>query len=157
MGETVVVGYDGHQRSDRALDRAIETVKAEGGRLIVVVAEELPPTQNPLLADLGPYDAGAYGYDPAISLPDLEHPLPGVQEAIDRARERVAGTDVSAECIWGIGDPAQVIVDTANEHDASKIMIGAHHHGFFERLFGPDIDAEVRRAARCEVVLVEES
>ena len=76
MGETVVVGYDGSERSDRALDRAIETVQADGGQLIVVVAEELPPTQNPLLVDLGPYDAGAYGFDPAISLPDLEHPLP---------------------------------------------------------------------------------
>ena len=48
-----------------------------------------------------------------------------------------------------------MIVDTANEHGASKIMIGAHHHGLFERLFGPDVDAEVQRAARCEVVLVE--
>ena len=43
MGETVVVGYDGQERSDRVLERAIETVKADGGKLIVVVAEELPP------------------------------------------------------------------------------------------------------------------
>ena len=34
-------------------------------------------------------------------------------------------------------------------------MIGAHHHRFFERLFAEEVDAEVQRAATCEVVLVE--
>ncbi len=155
MGETVVVGYDGSERSDRALDRAIETVLADGGQLIVAVAEELPPTQNSLSVDIAPYGAGGYGFEPTVSLPDLEHPLPGVQEAMDRARKRAADAGVSAECVWGVGEPAQVIVDTANERGASRIMIGAHHHGLFDRLFGPDVDAEVQRAARCEVVLVD--
>ena len=54
-----------------------------------------------------------------------------------------------------MGDPAQVIVEAASEHNASKIMIGAHHHGFFGRLFGEDVNAEVQRAAQCQVVLVE--
>jgi nucleotide-binding universal stress UspA family protein len=62
---------------------------------------------------------------------------------------------VSAECAWGLGDPAQVIVDAAREHQASRIMIGAHHLRFFERLFGEDVDAEVQRASQCKVVLVE--
>jgi nucleotide-binding universal stress UspA family protein len=48
-----------------------------------------------------------------------------------------------------------VIVDAAREHGASKILIGKHHHGFFGRLFGEDVDAEVERIAQCEVVLVE--
>ena len=78
-----------------------------------------------------------------------------VQEIVDRARERLHEAGVSAECTWGVGDPAQVIVDAAREYDASRIMIGAHHHGFFERLFGEDVGAEVQRAAECEVVLVE--
>ena len=56
--------------------------------------------------------------------------------------------------VWGVGDPAQVIVDTAREHGASRIIVGAHHHGFLGRLFGEDVDAEVQRAADCEVVLV---
>ena len=138
MGETVVVGYDGQERSDRVLDRAIEIVKADGGRLIVVVAEP-----------------GVYKFGLPISGPDLEHPIPGAQEIIDRATKRLDEAGVSAECAWGVGDPAQVIVDAAREHDASKIMIGAHHHGIFERTFGEDVDAEVQRAAQCEVVLVE--
>jgi nucleotide-binding universal stress UspA family protein len=138
MGETVVVGYDGQERSDRVLERAIEVVKADGGELIVVVAEP-----------------GVYRFGLPIAGPDLEHPLPGVQESIDRATERLNEAGVSAEYTWGVGDPAQVIVDAAREHDASRIMIGAHHHGFFARTFGEDVDAEVQRAAQCVVVLVE--
>jgi nucleotide-binding universal stress UspA family protein len=88
--------------------------------------------------------------------PDLEHPLPGIQEIIDRARMRLEEAGVSGECTWRVGDPAQVILDVAREQGASRIMIGAHHHGFFGRLFGYDVDAEVQKgAAECEVVLVE--
>ena len=155
MGETIVVGYDGQDRSDRVLERAIETVKADGGKLIVVVAEELPPAQYLSPAGLGPYDSSPYEFAPPILPPDLEHPLPGVQEIMDRASKRAVEMGVSAECVWGVGDAAQVIVDTAREHGASKIMVGAHHHGFFGRLFGEDVDAEVQRTAPCEVVLVE--
>jgi nucleotide-binding universal stress UspA family protein len=153
--ETVVVGYDGQERSARVLERAIETVKADGGKLIVVVAEELPPMQYASPAGFAPSDSGLYEFRPPIELPDLEHPLGGVQEIIERARKRLDEAEVSAVCVWGVGDPAQVIVDAATEHGASMIMIGAHHHGFFGRLFGEDVDGEVQRAAQCAVVLVE--
>ncbi len=150
-----MVGYDGQEPSDRVLERAIETVKTDGGKLIVVVAEELPPAQYMSPAGLGLYDSSQYEFAPPISPPDLEHPLPGVQEIIDRAKKRVAESGVSGQCVWGVGDPAQVIVDAAREHGASRILVGAHHHGFFGRLFGEDVGAEVQRAAKCEVVLVE--
>ena len=155
MSETIVVGYDGQERSEHALERAIETVKADGGKLIVVVAEELPPAEYLSPAGLGPYDSSPYEFGPPLSAPDLEHPLPGVQEIMDRASKRAAESGVSADCVWALGDPAQVIVDTAREHGASKIMVGVHHHGFLGRLFGEDVDAEVQRAADCEVVLVQ--
>jgi nucleotide-binding universal stress UspA family protein len=154
MGETVVVGYDGQERSDRALERAIETVKSDGGKLIVVVVEEFDLAQHPSPVGLGYPDPEILGFGP-MSSADLEHPLPGVQEIIDRAWERLDGAGVSGECTWGLGDPAQVILDAAREHSASRIMLGAHHHGFFGRLFGDDVDAGVKREARCEVVLVE--
>jgi nucleotide-binding universal stress UspA family protein len=155
MGETVVVGYDGQARSARVLERAIEIVKTDGGNLIVIVAEDLPPDQSLSPAGVGPYDSGPYTFGPPSSLPDFEHPLPGAQEIIDRARKRLDEAGVPAEYVWGVGDPAQVIIDAAREHDASRIMIGAHHHGFFERLFGRDVDTEVQCAAECAVVLVE--
>jgi nucleotide-binding universal stress UspA family protein len=152
MTGTVVVGYDGQDRSDRVLDRAIERAKTDGVRLVVVVAEDFPPPQYP---SVGSYDSSWNELDIPASIPDLEHPLPGVQEIIDRARMRMEQSGVTAEYVWGLGDPALVIVDAAREHGATQIMIGAHHHGFFDRLVGGDVDAEVQRLAECEVVLVD--
>ena len=51
--------------------------------------------------------------------------------------------------------PARLIVDAARDHGATKIMIGADHHGFLGRLFGDDVEAEVKREAGCEVVVVD--
>ena len=155
MVETVVVGYDGHEHSTRVLERAIEVVKMDGGRLIVVVVEELPPPQHAPTTGFGSYDSGLYELGTPSSFLDLEHPLPGVQDIIDQARERLGEAGVSAECTWGVGDPAQVIVDAARHHGASKILVGAHHHGFFGRLFGEDVAAEIQHVAQCEVVLID--
>jgi nucleotide-binding universal stress UspA family protein len=47
------------------------------------------------------------------------------------------------------------MVDAAREHRATKIMIGADHHGFFGRLLGQDVEAEVKREADCEVIVVK--
>jgi hypothetical protein len=32
-------------------------------------------------------------------------------------------------------------------------VLGEHHHGFLGRLFGADVDEEVKREAGCEVIL----
>ena len=154
MGETVVVGYDGQEHSERALDRAIETVQAAGGTVIVVVAEDVPPTPYDSSMALGGYDPIGYDLAPPMPTPSLEKPLPGAQEIIDQAMKKVDAAGVSGDSMWGVGDPAQVIVDAARERGASKIIIGPHHHGFFSRLF-ENVEAEVRRAADCEVVVAE--
>jgi nucleotide-binding universal stress UspA family protein len=154
MSETVVVGYDGQEHSDRALDRAIETVKAAGGKVVVVVAEEMPPVAYEATTAFGTaYDASMFELQTQI--PDPDKPFPGVQEILDRATERLAGAGVEGESTWAIGDPAQVIVDAAREHGASKIIVGGHAHGFFARVFSEDIGAEVERDAQCDVIVVD--
>ena len=126
MGEIVVVGYDGQERSGRALEQAIEAVKSAGGKLVVVVAEGLPPAQYSSPEGLGAYDSGLTGFGMSDPFPDLEHPLPGMQEIIDRARMRLDEAGVSGECTWRVGDPAQVILDVATgagrveDHDRSS-------------------------------------
>jgi hypothetical protein len=39
---TVVVGYDGHERSDAALDRAIEEARDQHEKLVVLAVFEVP-------------------------------------------------------------------------------------------------------------------
>ena len=74
---------------------------------------------------------------------------------MEQARQQLEAAGVTAEYVWGVGDPARVIVDAARDAGAAKIIIGADHHGFFGRLFGDDVEAEVKREAGCEVVVVD--
>ena len=153
VSETVVVGYDGRELSDRALDRAIEVVKAAGGKVIVAVAEELPPvTGYEVGAPLGMYEPTPYEITPLLS--DTHTPMPGVQEIIDRGLKRVRDAGVEAESAWAIGDPVDMILDAAQERGASTIVVGAHHHGLLGYL-SENVGKELQRDADLEVIVVE--
>jgi len=149
MSETVVVGYDGSEPASHALDRAIETVKEAGGSVVVVVVEAFP------------FDPGAPGdtADLTAVRPPTDfmanEPSPDMQTAIDDATKRAGEAGVESFTVWAFGDPAKTMVDAAREHRATKIMIGADHHGFFGRLLGQDVEAEVKREADCEVIVVK--
>jgi nucleotide-binding universal stress UspA family protein len=92
----------------------------------------------------------------AVPLPDPDPQIPSVLEAIvGRARDQVEAAGLTAEFVWGVGHPAMLIADTARERGASKILIGPTGHGFLGRLFGDDTEAEVKREADCEVVVID--
>jgi nucleotide-binding universal stress UspA family protein len=150
VSETIVVGFDGGEVSGRALGQAIESVKSAGGKVVVVVVEAMP------------FDPGApsmYGVDltavrePTPLMPN--EPSPEIEAVIEEAEKRVDEAGVEAKFVWAFGDPARLIVDAARDHGATKIVVGADHHGFLGRLLGADVEAEVRRETNCEVVVVE--
>jgi nucleotide-binding universal stress UspA family protein len=150
MAETIVVGFDGGEVSGRALDRAIEEVKSAGGSVVVVVVEAMP---------VDPGAPSMYGLDlTAVREPTplmAPEPSPEIEAVLQEAEKRVDAAEVEGSFVWGFGDPGRTIVDTARDNSATKIVIGADHHGFLGRLFGGDVEAEVRREAACEVVVVE--
>ncbi len=41
------------------------------------------------------------------------------------------------------------------DRNASLIVIGGHHEGFFGRTFGMSIQDEVKKHADCDVIVVE--
>jgi nucleotide-binding universal stress UspA family protein len=150
VSETIVVGFDGGEVSGRALDRAIDTVKSGGGSVVVVVVEAMP---------VDPGAPSMYGLDlttvreptPLMS----PEPSPEMEAVIQQAEKRVDAAGVEGTFVWAFGDPGRTIVDAARDNQATKIMVGADHHGFLGRLFGADVEAEVKREADCEVVVVE--
>jgi nucleotide-binding universal stress UspA family protein len=149
MAETIVAGYNGKAAAS-ALAKAIERVQASpGARLVVVVDEYLP-------VDPGLPSMVYEPFGDTLPLPDPDAPPPPpLAPIIAEAREQLGRAGVEARFVWGFGDPARLIVDTARDAGAAAIVIGADHHGFFGRLFGNDVEAEVRREARCEVVVVD--
>jgi nucleotide-binding universal stress UspA family protein len=146
MAGTIVVGYDGHDTAQRALDRAIEEAKSASSKLVVVAVEEMP------LDPEGLQNYGTLDDSPPRSLPVVAPPE--LDATLAKARERIEAAGLTADYVWAAGEPAGEILGAAKERHATLIVIGEHHHGFFGRLLGSDVTGEIQRDAGCDVITV---
>ena len=146
MAGTIIVGYDGHESAQRALDRAIEEAQKTSSSLVVVAVVEMP--LNPEgLQNYGTLDDSPLQMMPVVEPPELD-PI------LAEARKRVEAAGLTADYVWSAGEPAGEILGIAKARRATLVVIGAHHHGFFDRLLGEDVSGEVRRDAGCDVITV---
>ena len=144
---TIVVGYDGNDAAERALDRAIEEAGAAGTDLVVVAVESMP------LSPEGPQNFGTLDDSPARMIP-LVTP-PELEHLFDRARERIDDAGLEADYVWSAGEPARELVAVARDRNATMLVVGHHHHSLLGRVLGEDVAGAVRREASCEVVTVD--
>ncbi len=85
-----------------------------------------------------------------------------VEAAADRAEHiaesAVAGTSIDgAEVIGESGDPASVILATAQDRDASMIVVGTHDRNWLARLFRPSVSHAVLQEARRPILVMSAS
>lgn len=148
MAGTIVIGFDDSDGAERALDRAIAEAKSSGDVIVVVAVLEM------LFDPEGPQNFGSLGEMPAM-IPLVEPPE--LEPIFAKARARIDATDVAADYIWAVGNPADKIAATARDRDARLVVLAAHHHGFFGRLFGTDVAVEVEREVgkSIDVVVVD--
>lgn len=148
MSGAIVVGYDDSDVARRALDRAIEEARDSNGRLVVVAVLEMP------LNPEGPQNFGTLDDSPARMIPLVEPPE--LEPALSHAKQRIEAAGLKADYVWAAGEPADAIVTAAQDRHARLIVLGAHHHGFFGRLFGSDVAEGVRRDIEgCDVLVVD--
>jgi nucleotide-binding universal stress UspA family protein len=147
VSATIVVGYDATEPARRALDRAIEEAQGSRARLLVVAVAEMP------LNPEGPQNFGTLDDSPARMIPLVEPPE--LEPILAEARERITAAGLHGEYTWAAGEPASAIVGAARENGAKLIVLGSHHHGFLERLLGPDVATQVKRDAGCDVIVAD--
>jgi nucleotide-binding universal stress UspA family protein len=135
--KTILVGYDGSEHSDRALDRAIELLD-EGGELVVVAAAEV-------LTRAGGF-AGTRDVDPG----DAEE----AQGALDQAQAKVQQKGISARTIEAHGDPADMVVQQAAEVGAELIVVGTRGLNAAQRALLGSVSTKVVHHAECDVLVV---
>lgn len=122
--QTIVVGYNETDQSERALARAGELAGLFGARLVVTSAVPF------LILDNGP--------------PTLDNGLAG----------RLESRGIEAEVVEGVGDPADVIVEIAEQRGADLIVVGTREPSLIERQLGHSVSEHVQRRARCDVLIV---
>jgi nucleotide-binding universal stress UspA family protein len=134
---TIVVGYDQTPGSQRALDRAATLAKALGSKLVVT-------SVTPLMVSIG---RSSGPIDPTD--PPERH-----AKELAAAREYLEGQGIEADYQPAVGDPADAIVQLAEERGAEMIVVGTREPNLIQRLTGQSVSEAVSHHAHCDVLLV---
>ena len=136
MAGTILIAFDDTEVAGRALDRAIEEAKSSGDPLVVVAVKDMPfdPEGPQGFGDL----TGEARMIPLVTPPELE-------ALFAKARVKVDAAGVTADYVWAAGNASEKISSAARDRGARLVVLGAHHHGFFGRLLGTDVAAQVDR------------
>ncbi|UJA21473.1 universal stress protein [Thermoleophilia bacterium SCSIO 60948] len=107
MNRTLVVGFDGSDCADAALDHAIEIASELGDRIVITFG----------------YEPSNYGEEHAAHREAVRKLGAEVTEkAMAKARER----NVDAELALVAKRPVEALLETAAAHDARAIVIGGY-------------------------------
>jgi nucleotide-binding universal stress UspA family protein len=135
--KTIIVGYDDAEASQRALERAAQLTKAFDSTLIVT---SVVPIMTSIGRSGGPIDP-------------TDPPARHVAE-LSRARDYLDGQGVAADYRPAVGNPADTIVQLAQERGADLIVVGTHEPNVLERLLGQSVSESVSHKAHCDVLIV---
>jgi nucleotide-binding universal stress UspA family protein len=137
---SIVVGTDGSARAEGAVDEAIDLARSEGARLHIVTAySSSQPMREPIRGT-----ARAKSVD-----------LRGIAERVlARAARKASEQGVEVDYDAYEGDPADVILDVASEHDADLIVVGNKGMSDATRYLLGSVPNKVSHHAPCSVMVV---
>jgi nucleotide-binding universal stress UspA family protein len=131
--ESIVVGTDGTEAAERAVDRAGEIARAFGATVHVLSAYS--DDKTPLVG------SGRQG--------DRPH----AQQYVDRAQERLAKQGVESEAHLSNQEAGRALVAIADEQRAQMIVVGNRGMTGPKRVLG-SVPNHVSHHAHCDVVIV---
>ena len=134
----IVVGYDGSDAATRALRRGADFA-FHGAQLRVVTAARV----------------AALVRDPAMGTSPVDPAERGARaKTLAEARSLIADLGVEASFVAGTGDPADVLLQDAEETGADLIIVGTRGKNVAQRLVLGSVSAKIVHHAPCDVLIV---
>jgi nucleotide-binding universal stress UspA family protein len=141
--ETIVVGSDGSDTAAVAVRNAAELAKSLGARLHVVSAYRPQSGVRVAGADADPERA-----DWAVSA------TVNVNAVLDGVAGAAHAIGVEADCYARKGDPAEAILEVAEEQGADLIVVGSKGMHSSRRFLLGSVPDKVSHHAPCSVLIV---
>ena len=141
MSDSIVVGTDGSETAQRAVDEAIRLAKALNAEIHIVSAFE--PLRGAKIH--GAPDGAAKVWAP---LPDSM-----VNSTVDQAAARVRTSGIQVQTHAVEKDPADALLQVAGEVSANMIVVGSKGMHGARRVLG-SVPNKVSHSAPCNVLIV---
>jgi len=144
MFGSIVVGTDGSETANEAVRQATELAKAVGGRVMIVSAFE--PVGNQRLRE----ERQQVPEDMQWMVNERED----VEATLNQAAEQIKEAGVEVETFAREGDPADAILDVAEENNADLIIVGNKGMSGAKRFLLGSVPNKVSHHAPCSVMII---
>lgn len=144
MFKAIVVGTDGSDTATKAVVQAVELAGAVGAKLMLVSAYQPVPTQR-------------LSEERRQTPEDLQwaiNPREDVDATLSAAAAIATAAGVDAEVHPRQGDPADAILDVAEEQDADLIIVGNKGMTGAKRFLLGSVPDKISHHAPCSVLII---
>jgi nucleotide-binding universal stress UspA family protein len=144
--QTIVVSFDESEPAGRALARAADLAESLDATLVVVAVAEPPMPGSGIDAVLpGAPERLAGEATEEFNLAD---------QRLERARRSLEGRAIRMEFVSDTGEPADRILELADQWTADLIVVGIEETRFLERLVEGSTADDVAHRTRRDVLIV---
>jgi nucleotide-binding universal stress UspA family protein len=144
---SIVVGTDGSETAQKAVAAAVELARLSGARLELVSAYEPVPAQR-LRAEARQMPA---------DMQWMVNPREDVDATLAEAAERAGEAGVESATYAREGDPADAILDVAEELGSELIVVGNKGMTGAKRFLLGSVPNKVSHHAPCSVMIIRTS
>ena len=141
--KNILVGVDGSESSKKALKKAVELAKTLGAKLNIVAV--VKPIELAAIDYIPPEDIEQY------EMEQIEKVKPCLKEAADFAREN--GIEPAVKILEG--EPAEELMDYADENNCDLIVVGYRGKGGFKKLLLGSTAGNLVKYANQSVLVVK--
>ena len=144
MFKSIIVGTDGSSTAQEAVRQAIELARALGAKVYLVSAYESVPEGRLR--------------DERQQVPEdlqwMVNPREDVEDTLEDGAKSLGASGVDVETMAREGDPADAILDVAEEKDADLIVVGNKGMTGAKRFLLGSVPNKVSHHAPCSVMII---